>query len=208
MLHIFFGTVTLVQNVNIFSTAFTQQRVSNVLTNTGVVMTFGVKLLGVAKSKYSILAVLQNTWDPECITVKLCNHSGLTNRTGPHLSIGLSLVDDGQRVSADDQLSHLAVGAHLAPGVVLYGAGQREHCGEESDGKHSSSGSQKLTQTRSLNILLRPGETGDWVLIGGTQGPEPLTSGLRSGGDRSTDANRPSGFTARAEIWAIHTGMS
>lgn len=97
-------------------------------------MTFGVKLLGVAKSKYSILAVLQNTWDPECITVKLCNHSGLANRTDPHLSIGPSLVDDGQRVSADDQLSHLAVGTHLAPGVVLYGAGQREHCGEESDG--------------------------------------------------------------------------
>lgn len=108
-------------------------------------MTFGVKLLGAAESKYSILAVLQNTGDPECITVKLCNRTGLTNRTDPNLSIGFSLVDDGQRVSADHQLSHLAVGAHLAPGVVLYGAGQREHCGEESvtDGQYTLSDSKK-----------------------------------------------------------------
>lgn len=137
----------------------------------------------------------------------------LTNRTDPHLSIGLSLVDDGQRVSTDDQLSHLAVGAHLAPGIVLYGAGQREHCGEElvTDCQHSLSDSLKLTQIQSLNILLIPGETppnGDLVRNGSTQGPEPLTSGLRSAGDQITGANRPSGLTGRAEIEAIHTDIT
>lgn len=107
-------------------------------------MTFGVKLLGAAESKYSVLAVIQNTGDPECATVKLCNQTGLTKRTEPHLSIGLPFVDDGQRVSADHQLSHLAVGAHLAPGVVLYGTGQREHYREESvsDGQRSLSDSR------------------------------------------------------------------
>lgn len=59
--------------------------------------------------------------------------------------------------------------------------------------------------------MLRPGETPptrDLVLAGSTQGPEPLTRGLLSDGDRRAGANRPSGFTGRAEIRAIHTEMS
>lgn len=53
------------------------------VTNTGVVMTFGVKLLGAAESKYSILAVLQNTGDPECIAVKLCNQTDQQDGSSP-----------------------------------------------------------------------------------------------------------------------------
>lgn len=48
-----------------------------------------------------------------------------------HLSIGLVRLDLDQGVTTGHQLGHLALQAHLAPGIVLHHAGEGEHCGRE-----------------------------------------------------------------------------
>lgn len=49
-----------------------------------------------------------------------------------HLGVGLVRLDLHQGVTAGHQLGHLALQAHLPPGIVLHHAGEGEHCGREA----------------------------------------------------------------------------